>query len=202
MPGEKRSLTESEGDVSLRASVSEENRSLNNIFKQRRADGGRNTRVYIENISFHTTEDYLGGVFSSYGRVTDVYISPRGYGFVTFTSYSSAIRAIEALNSINLQGNKIKVRLAWARSDGARDGRLSEPELKTAAFLQLLQDKKISGTSIWARELTQLEPDPRFQLMPSTEWRQVFDKYVKERADMERKEKKWSAWSVSGVPWS
>ena len=38
MPGEKRSLTESEGDVSLRASVSEENRSLNNIFKKRRAE--------------------------------------------------------------------------------------------------------------------------------------------------------------------
>ena len=38
MPGEKRSLAESQGDVSQRASVSEENRSLQNIFKKRRAE--------------------------------------------------------------------------------------------------------------------------------------------------------------------
>ena len=125
------------------------------------SEGGRLTRVYVENIRFHTTEEYLRGVFASYGRVTDVYISRRGFSFVTFNSYSSAIQAIEALDSINLQGQVIKVRLAWEQSAGAReqgfgDGRLSEPELKTAAFLQLLQDKKISGTSIWARELNQL----------------------------------------------
>ena len=78
------------------------------------SEGGRLTRVYVENIGFHTTEEYLRGVFASCGRVTDVYISPRGFSFVTFNSYSSAIQAIEALDSINLQGQVIKVRLAWA----------------------------------------------------------------------------------------
>ena len=38
MPGEKRSLTESQGDVSQRASAEEETESLNNIFKKRRAE--------------------------------------------------------------------------------------------------------------------------------------------------------------------
>ena len=38
MPGEKRSLTESQGDVSQRASALEETQSLNNIFKKRRAE--------------------------------------------------------------------------------------------------------------------------------------------------------------------
>ena len=38
MPGEKRSLTDSQVDVTQRASVSEENRSLENIAKKRRAE--------------------------------------------------------------------------------------------------------------------------------------------------------------------
>ena len=38
MPGEKRSLTESQEDVSQRASALEETQSLNNIFKKRRAE--------------------------------------------------------------------------------------------------------------------------------------------------------------------
>ena len=38
MPGEKRSFTESQGDVSQRASVEEETQSLNNVAKKRRAE--------------------------------------------------------------------------------------------------------------------------------------------------------------------
>ena len=38
MPGEKRSLTESQGDVSQRASLEEEIQSLHNIAKKRRTE--------------------------------------------------------------------------------------------------------------------------------------------------------------------
>ena len=53
-----------------------------------------------------------------------------------------------------------------------------------------LQEKEISAFSTWEKELHKIVFDPRYLLLTSKERKQVFDKYVRERADEERREKK------------
>merc|ERR1712058_206366 len=62
-----------------------------------------------------------------------------------------------------------------------------------AQFKDLLEDKKISAFSTWEKELHKIVFDPRYLLLTSKERKQVFDKYVRERAEEERKEKKAKA---------
>merc|ERR1712098_828510 len=57
----------------------------------------------------------------------------------------------------------------------------------------LLEEKKISAFSTWEKELHKIVFDPRYLLLTSKERKQVFDKYVRERAEEERKEKKVKA---------
>merc|ERR1719481_1702629 len=53
--------------------------------------------------------------------------------------------------------------------------------------------KQISAFSTWEKELHKIVFDPRDLLLTSKERKQVFDKYVRERAEEERKEKKAKA---------
>merc|ERR1712113_1326837 len=58
---------------------------------------------------------------------------------------------------------------------------------------ELLEDKQISAFSTWEKELHKIVFDPRYLLLTSKERKQVFDKYVRERADEEKKEKRAKA---------
>merc|ERR1719429_929610 len=62
-----------------------------------------------------------------------------------------------------------------------------------AQFRELLEEKKISAFSTWEKELHKIVFDPRYLLLTSKERKQVFDKYVRERAEEEKKEKKAKA---------
>jgi transcription elongation regulator 1 len=57
-------------------------------------------------------------------------------------------------------------------------------------FRDLLTEKEISAFSTWEKELHKIVFDPRYLLLTSKERKQVFDKYVRERAEEERREKK------------
>merc|ERR1712045_348770 len=57
----------------------------------------------------------------------------------------------------------------------------------------LLEEKQVSAFSSWEKELSKIVFDPRYLLLTSKERKTVFDKYVRERADEERKEKKAKA---------
>merc|ERR1719219_803880 len=57
-------------------------------------------------------------------------------------------------------------------------------------FRDLLEEKKISAFSTWEKELHKIVFDSRYLLLTSKERKQVFEKYVRERADEERREKK------------
>ena len=48
----------------------------------------------------------------------------------------------------------------------------------------------MSAFSTWEKELHKIVFDPRYLLLTSRERKQVFDKYVKERAEEERREKR------------
>ena len=48
----------------------------------------------------------------------------------------------------------------------------------------------MSAFSTWEKELHKIVFDPRYLLLTSKERKQVFEQYVKERADEERREKR------------
>lgn len=77
-----------------------------------------------------------------------------------------------------------------AEVKAARERQLVPLEQRMSQFRDLLTEKQISAYSTWEKELHKIVFDPRYLLLTSKERKQVFDKYVRERADEERREKK------------
>ena len=91
-------------------------------------------RLYVGNLSFHTSSDAVRDAFAQYGEVTDVHLvtdrqtgQPRGFGFVTMGSAAEASKAIAAMNGAMLDGRALKVNEAEERQGGGggRGGRPS-----------------------------------------------------------------------------
>ncbi|CAH2062516.1 unnamed protein product, partial [Iphiclides podalirius] len=72
----------------------------------------------------------------------------------------------------------------------ARERALLPFEQRVRSFLQMLHESEVSAFSPWEKELHKIVFDSRYLLLTSKERKQVFDKYVRERAEEERKEKK------------
>ena len=75
-----------------------------------------NSKLYVGNLSFKTTEDDLRETFSQFGTVTDVYVAndretgrPRGFGFITMSSAEEGQKAIDALHGQNHDGRDLTV---------------------------------------------------------------------------------------------
>merc|ERR1712226_335050 len=75
----------------------------------------------------------------------------------------------------------------------ARERAMIPLETRMLQFRGLLEEKQVSAFSSWEKELSKIVFDPRYLLLTSKERKTVFDKYVRERADEERKEKKAKA---------
>ena len=80
-----------------------------------------------------------------------------------------------------------------AEVKAARERAVVPLDVRMKQFRELLEDKQISAFSTWEKELHKIVFDPRYLLLTSKERKQVIDKYVRERADEERKEKKAKA---------
>ncbi|XP_015785267.1 transcription elongation regulator 1 [Tetranychus urticae] len=63
-------------------------------------------------------------------------------------------------------------------------------EERTQMFRAMLVEKEVSAFSTWEKELQKIVFDSRYLLLTSKERKQVFDKYVKEKAEEERREKR------------
>ncbi|XP_078488071.1 transcription elongation regulator 1 [Ciona intestinalis] len=73
----------------------------------------------------------------------------------------------------------------------AEEERAAQPlEVRTEQFRQMLQERQVSAFSTWEKELHKIVFDPRHTLLNAKERKTVFDEYVKNRAEEERKEKK------------
>ncbi len=105
-----------------------------------------NSKLYIGNMSFNTSEDALRSAFSQFGNVTDVYIAndretgrPRGFAFVTFSTEEESKAAIEKMNGADLDGRALTVNEARPKdssgpSGGGGGGRNFGPDRKAGAF--------------------------------------------------------------------
>ena len=80
-------------------------------------------RLYVGNLSFHTTKDTLHAAFSNGGReVTDVHVvtdrdsgQSRGFAFVTMGTAQQATEAIAEMNGAMLDGRPLRVNEAEER---------------------------------------------------------------------------------------
>jgi RNA recognition motif-containing protein len=88
-----------------------------------------NSKLYVGNLSFKTTEDELRSAFSQFGTVTDLYVAmdkmtgrPRGFAFVTLGTPEEAKNAAEKLNGTDLGGRQLTVNEARPKEEGGGRG--------------------------------------------------------------------------------
>ena len=88
-----------------------------------------NTKLFVGNISFNTTENDLQDAFSAHGTVTEANLMvdrmsgrPRGFGFVTMSTPDEAQKAIQAMNGASLDGRNLTVNLARPREERSGGG--------------------------------------------------------------------------------
>ena len=86
-----------------------------------------NNRLYVGNLSFHTTENTVRDTLGAFGSVETVDMPVdretgrmRGFAFVTMSRAEDAERAIAELNGSNLDGRALRVSVAEER--GPRGG--------------------------------------------------------------------------------
>jgi len=86
-----------------------------------------NTKLFVGNLSFNTTENDLQDAFAAHGTVTEANLMmdrttgrPRGFAFVTMGTPEEAQKAIDALNGATLDGRNLTVN--EARPPAERSG--------------------------------------------------------------------------------
>jgi RNA recognition motif-containing protein len=100
-----------------------------------------NSKLYVGNLSFKTTEADLRDTFSRFGNVTDVYVAsdretgrPRGFAFVTFSSEQESKAAVDAMNGTDLDGRALTVNEARPKEAFGGGGGFGGPNRRAGAF--------------------------------------------------------------------
>ena len=85
-----------------------------------------NTKLFVGNLSFNTTQNQLQDLFAAHGNVIEVDLimdkfsgRPRGFGFVTMESKEAADAAIQGLNGKQVDGRAMTVNEARPREERA-----------------------------------------------------------------------------------
>jgi cold-inducible RNA-binding protein len=88
-----------------------------------------NTKLFVGNLSFNTTENDLQDAFAAHGTVVEANLMvdrmsgrPRGFGFVTMGTPEEAQKAIEALHGASLDGRNLTVNLARPKEERSSGG--------------------------------------------------------------------------------
>ncbi len=87
------------------------------------------SKLYVGNLSFETTQSDLESAFGAFGNVQSVNLvtdrdtgRPRGFGFVEMSSDSEAQAAIDGLNDQDLGGRRLTVNIAKPRENRGGGG--------------------------------------------------------------------------------
>lgn len=89
-----------------------------------------NTKLYVGNLSFQTTEDSLKQLFAEHGNVTSAELvtdrmtgRSRGFAFVTMDTPEAASKAAQAINGRNVEGRDLTVNEARSSRSGGHEER-------------------------------------------------------------------------------
>ena len=85
--------------------------------------------IYVGNLAYGVTQDELTEAFSSFGSVSSVKIiidretgNPRGFAFVEMPNNNEALKAIQGMNGVEIQGRAISANEARPRAEGGGGG--------------------------------------------------------------------------------
>ena len=85
------------------------------------------TKLYVGNLAFSTTEDSLRTLFSQAGTVTSAELikdrdtgSSKGFAFITMGSQAEMEKAITTFNGYMLDNRELKVNIARPREERPR----------------------------------------------------------------------------------
>lgn len=88
-----------------------------------------NSKLFVGNLSFNTTENDLQDAFAAHGTVLQANLMtdrmsgrPRGFGFVTMSTEAEAESAMNALNGASLDGRALTVNIAKPREERSGGG--------------------------------------------------------------------------------
>ena len=83
------------------------------------------SKLYVGNLTFQTTDDQLAQLFAAHGTVTSASVvtdretgRSRGFGFVEMATPEQAQAAIKALDGTMVEGRNLTVNLAKPREGG------------------------------------------------------------------------------------
>ena len=79
-------------------------------------------KLFVGNISWNLDDEGLRGHFAAFGNIEECRIitdretgRSRGFGFITFTEKEDAMKAIEEMNGLQVDGRDLKVNEANER---------------------------------------------------------------------------------------
>jgi len=85
--------------------------------------------IFIGNISFDATYEMIQETFTPYGEVTRVSLptnrdtgTPKGFGYVSYSSIDEAKEAINALKGTEIAGRTVRLDFAQPRAEGDNNG--------------------------------------------------------------------------------
>lgn len=83
-----------------------------------------NSKLFVGNLSFNTTENDLQDAFAAHGTVAEVNLMmdrstgrSRGFAFVTMSTPEEAQKAIDAMNGKSVDGRALTVNIARPREE-------------------------------------------------------------------------------------
>lgn len=80
-------------------------------------------KLFVYGVSGSCPKGIIEKEFERYGRVSDVFITGKGYAFITMDSKDEAEDAVDALNGKKIDGQDIKVEMAHGKGTSrSRDG--------------------------------------------------------------------------------
>jgi RNA recognition motif-containing protein len=87
------------------------------------------TKLYVGNLSYNSTEDDLRTLFAQAGTVESVDLikdrdsgRSKGFGFIVMGNQSELENAIQMFNGYNLDDRELKVNIARPREERSRGG--------------------------------------------------------------------------------
>ena len=94
------------------------------------------TRLYVGNLAYSTSEAELRTLFAQAGTVTDVALikdrdsgQSKGFGFVTMSTQAETQQAISQFNGKEVGGRAITVNIATPREERGSNGNHNEHHL-------------------------------------------------------------------------
>jgi len=88
-----------------------------------------NSKLFVGNLSFNTTETDLQDTFAAHGTVVEAKLMmdrdtgrPRGFGFVTMSTPEEAEASINSLNGKSIDGRALTVNVAKPREERSGGG--------------------------------------------------------------------------------